>query len=123
MKVAIIGSRNLKIENLEKYLPRKTDEIVSGGASGIDACAARWAKEHSLTLTEFLPQYEKYGRAAPILRNRQIAEYADCAIAFWDGRSRGTKYTVQEFKKQGKEVWVYLYASSNPLEYTLVKSE
>ena len=119
MKVAVIGSRNLKIESLGKYLPKETDEIVSGGASGIDACAARWAKEHGLALTEFLPQYEKYGRAAPILRNRQIAEYADCAVAFWDGTSRGTNYTVQEFKKRGKMVWVYLCASSN----TLVKIE
>ena len=123
MKVAVIGSRNLLIENVEKYLPEGTDEIVSGGALGIDACAARWAREHGVTLTEFLPQYEKYGRAAPILRNDEIAEYADCAVAFWDGRSRGTKYTVREFKKRGKMVWVYLSASSESLKYTLVELE
>ena len=65
MKVAVIGSRNPMIENMDNYLPEGTDEIVSGGALGIDACAARWAREHGITLTEFLPQYEKYGRAFP----------------------------------------------------------
>ena len=108
MKVAIIGSRNLKIENLEKYLPRKTDEIVSGGASGIDACAARWAKEHSLTLTEFLPQYERYGRGAPIVRNRQIVDYCDKVIAFWDGSSKGTLSVIQYAQKTGKPCEVIL---------------
>ena len=33
MKVAVIGSRNLKIESLGSYLPEDTDEIVSRRAS------------------------------------------------------------------------------------------
>ena len=33
MRVAVIGSRNLRIDDLEKYLPENTTEIVSGGAS------------------------------------------------------------------------------------------
>ena len=41
MKVAIVGSRNLHVENLEKNLPKNTTEIVSGGARGIDfRCAS-----------------------------------------------------------------------------------
>ena len=39
MKVAVIGSRNLVVQDLEKYLPEETTEIVSGGAKGIDTCA------------------------------------------------------------------------------------
>ena len=39
MKVAVIGSRGLKVDNLEKDLPEKTTEIISGGARGVDACA------------------------------------------------------------------------------------
>lgn len=39
MKVAVIGSRGLAVNNLEKYLPKETTEIVSGGARGIDTCA------------------------------------------------------------------------------------
>jgi len=52
MKVAVIGSRNLVVDDLSKYLPADTDEIVSGGAKGIDACAAGYAKSHGLKLTE-----------------------------------------------------------------------
>ena len=61
LKIAIIGSRNLTVNNLEKYLPQGVTEIVSGGAKGIDSCARNYAQENNIKLTEFLPQYEKYG--------------------------------------------------------------
>ena len=42
MKIAIIGSRNLHIGNIERYLPSDCSEIVSGGAKGIDTCAEQY---------------------------------------------------------------------------------
>lgn len=107
MKIAIIGSRDLKVKNLEKYLPENTTEIVSGGARGIDTCAKEYALLHGIRLTEFLPEYEKYGRGAPLKRNLQIIAYADEVIAFWDGTSHGTKYVIDNCKKQNKKVTVY----------------
>lgn len=106
MKIAIIGSRTLKVDNLENYLPEDVSEIVSGGAKGIDACAAECAKKLNLKLTEFIPDYARYGRAAPLKRNVEIARYSDCAIAFWNGVSKGTLYTVNLFRKAGKPVTV-----------------
>lgn len=88
MKVAIIGSRELRVENLGKYLPNETTEIVSGGARGIDSCAREYANNKGLKLTEFLPEYDKYGRVAPLKRNDLIINYADIVFAFWDGKSR-----------------------------------
>ena len=82
MKVAVIGSRNIQIENLSKYLPRETTEIVSGGAKGVDTSAREYALANSIKLTEFLPEYSKFKRAAPLKRNLQIIEYADIVIAF-----------------------------------------
>ena len=35
MKIAIIGSRHLVIENLREYVPSTATEIVSGGAKGM----------------------------------------------------------------------------------------
>ena len=102
MKVAIIGSRDLAVEDFSPYLPIEVTEIVSGGARGIDQCARRYAKERGLKLTEFLPDYARYGRAAPIKRNELIAEYADGGIAFWDGRSKGTEYTVKYAQRVNK---------------------
>lgn len=45
MKVAIIGSRTLRIENLGDYLPENVTEIISGGAVGVDTCAREYAKK------------------------------------------------------------------------------
>ena len=101
MKIAIIGSRGIVVKDPEKYVP-ECDEIVSGGARGVDSCAAEYAEKKGLKLTEFLPDYERYGRAAPIVRNREIVDYADKIIAFWDGRSRGTKFTLDYAKELGK---------------------
>ena len=83
MKLAIVGSRKLSNIDLERYVSEEISEIVSGGAMGVDSCASEYAKKNGLKLTEFLPQYDRYGRAAPIIRNRQIADYADKIIVFY----------------------------------------
>ena len=106
MKIAIIGSRSLKLDNLGDFLPANITEIVSGGAKGVDSVAAEYAKQNNIKLTEFLPEYARYGRAAPLKRNQQIAEYADEVIAFWDGSSKGTMYTVELFRKRGKNITI-----------------
>ena len=102
MKVAIVGSRNLTNIVLSRYVLEDVDEIVSGGAIGVDFCAAEYAKEKGIKLTVFLPRYEHYGRAAPIVRNKQIVDYADKIIAFWNGNSRGTLSVIKYAKKTGK---------------------
>ncbi len=108
MKIAIIGSRTLTVPNIEEYLPEGVTEIVSGGAKGIDEPAARFARIHGIKLTEFLPDYARYGRGAPLKRNEQIANYADAGIAFWNGSSRGTKYTIDLFRTLGKPITVVI---------------
>ena len=101
MKIAIIGSRNVIVSDFSKYISG-AEEIVSGGAVGVDSCAAEYAKANGIKLTEFLPQYDKYGRGAPIVRNKQIVDYADKVIAFWDGSSRGTASVIKYAQKTGK---------------------
>ena len=104
MKVAVIGSRNLLVNNLEIYLPENIIEIVSGGAKGIDRCARNYAIKNEIILKEFLPDYNRYGRIAPIKRNLQIIAYADMVIAFWDGKSKGIKFVIDNCKKIGKPI-------------------
>ena len=105
MKIAIVGSRKIFDADIGKYVS-DSDEIVSGGAVGVDACAAKYAKARGLKLTEFLPKYEQYGKAAPIMRNREIVEYADKIIAFWDGKSKGTLSVIKYAEKIGKTIEV-----------------
>ena len=106
MKLAIIGSRELTQINVDGYVPEGVDEIVSGGAKGVDGLAREFANRKGIKLTEFLPEYNLYGRAAPMKRNQQIAEYADQVLAFWDGKSKGTEYTINLFEKLGKRARV-----------------
>ncbi len=108
MKLAIIGSRKVILQNVAHYAAQ-ADEIVTGGAKGVDRCVAEYAREHGIPLTEFLPQYHLYGRAAPIIRNKRIVDYADKVIAIWDGRSKGTLSVIQYAKKVNKPCEVILY--------------
>lgn len=109
LKVAIIGSRNLVVESIEKYLPKETTEIVSGGAKGVDECAASCAKNNNLILTEFFPKYNIYGKAAPLKRNLEIINYSDYVLAFWDGCSKGTKFVIDNCKKNNKNYKVIMF--------------
>lgn len=113
MKIAIIGSRNVTVKNMEEYA-HQADEIVSGGAKGVDACAAAYAREHGIKLTEILPEYERYGRAAPIVRNREIVDYADEVVAFWDGKSKGTLSVINYAKKANKKCLVVMCDQLSP---------
>ncbi len=101
MKIAVVGSRDITVSNIGIYVS-DGEEIVSGGAVGVDSCAAEYAKKKGLKLTVFLPQYERYGRAAPIVRNKEIVDYADKIIAFWNGSSKGTLSVIKYAKKIGK---------------------
>ena len=61
MRVAVVGSRGACGIDIGKFLPDDCHEIVSGGAKGVDRLAASYAVARGIKLTEFLPQYEKYG--------------------------------------------------------------
>lgn len=107
MKVAVIGSRGLWVQSLGEYLPPETAEIISGGARGIDTCARKYAVANGIRLTEFLPEYEKYGKSAPLRRNITIIEHSDLVLAFWDGNSRGTKFVIDKCRELGVPVKVF----------------
>lgn len=106
-KIAIVGSRSIKRVNIAEYVS-PDDEIVSGGAEGVDSCAAEYAIEHGMKLTEFLPQYDTYGKAAPVLRNKEIVKYADLVLVFWDGRSNGSRSVIEFAKSIGKPCRIIL---------------
>ena len=108
MKIAVIGSRSLTVVDLAQYLPIGVTEIVSGGARGVDTSAREYAHAHGLSCVEFLPDYAKYGRSAPLRRNLQIIEYADMVLAFWDGKSRGTAYVIRKCREMNVPCKVFM---------------
>ena len=107
MKVAVVGSRSLSVRDLGAYLPPETTEIISGGARGVDTSARIYAHEHGIKLTEFLPDYEKYGRKAPLVRNIEIINAADLVLAFWDKKSNGTRFVLNKCREMGKKFVLY----------------
>lgn len=108
MRIGIIGSRSIHNLELEDFLPEQITQIISGGARGIDTIAKQYATTHNIPLLEFLPEYKKFHRAAPLKRNLQIIEHSDIVIAFWDGCSRGTAFTVTQCQKRNVPITVYL---------------
>lgn len=98
MKVAIVGSRSVGAEHYEELcakVPIGASTIISGGSKGADQLAKRYAEENNLFYEEFLPDYARFGRAAPLKRDQQIVERADYVIVMWNGQSRGAAYVIK----------------------------
>ena len=104
MKLLIVGSRSIKDCNLERYVPEGVTMIISGGALGIDALAEKYADKKRISKLILRPQYNLYGKAAPLKRNEQMIELCDMALVIWDGISNGTKHTIRYAEKCGKKV-------------------
>lgn len=104
MHLAIIGSRDCPAVDIEAYLDEMPDAIVSGGAKGADTYAKEFAIKKGIRLIEHLPDYAKYGKVAPLVRNRLIIDDCDKVLAFWDGKSRGTKQTIDYAERKGKPI-------------------
>ena len=114
MRLAVIGSRNVKSIDLAQYIPEGVTEMISGGARGVDTFAAAYANQHGIPLTIFLPDYRRYGRGAPLRRNLLIIERADLVLAFWDGKSTGTKFVIECCNQRKIPIRVILIEEKTP---------
>lgn len=106
MKLLIAGSRSIKSFDLSPYVSPDVDTIITGGASGIDQIAEEYADRHKLSKYIIRPQYQRFGRAAPLKRNEQMVDMADAVLIVWDGVSKGTKYTVDYVNKKQKPLFL-----------------
>lgn len=133
MNIAVIGSREfdnydlLKEELIEfcfdvdyygdaegewcpEYTPRYSDiKIISGGARGADTLAERFASEFCLDTLIFKADWSLYGKSAGYIRNNDIIKSADIVFAFWDGKSKGTKHSIDLANKYNKGLEIIRY--------------
>lgn len=109
-RIAIVGSRTFadyeRVCEVMKAYPSPA-LIVSGGAQGADRLAERWAKEHNTPTRILKPDWAGMGKAAGFLRNTDIVAAADVVIAFWDGKSNGTRDTITKAQKANKTVIIH----------------
>lgn len=112
LKVAVIGSRSIHKADLSAYISKECTMIISGGAKGVDTLAEQYAKTHGIETLILKPDYGRFQRGAPLHRNEEIVRQADMVLAFWDGVSRGTKYTIDYAEKMGKPVKVITITES-----------
>lgn len=125
LRVIIAGSRDFNDYNLLKRevlnmikndnRPKKYVKVISGGARGADTLGERFANEMELEITRFIPDWDRLGKRAGYVRNAEMAKFAaedgnyGVLIAFWDGKSKGTKHMIDLAEKYGLEVHVVEY--------------
>ena len=111
MKLLIAGSRGINKFDLEEYIPEETDLIISGGADGIDSLAEKYADAHRISKLILRPRYDLYGRAAPLKRNETMVDLSDYILVIWDGKSKGTKHTIEYAEKHNKPIKTILFST------------
>ena len=115
MRIILAGGRDfddtlLLNETLNTILQRHCiTEVVCGMAKGADTLGEIWAKENNIKVEYFKADWERFGRGAGHKRNREMGDYADYLVAFWDEKSKGTKGMIEYMRKLKKPMKVVLY--------------
>jgi hypothetical protein len=124
MKVAIVGSRSIKNEDLVINFIEEchsfdsyNDKIISGGARGVDTIAEKYAKDNNIRTVIFVPNWEKYGNRAGFIRNSDIISKCEKCIIIWDGSSELTKNDIELCEEMRKPC--YIYDISKDLKYEI----
>ncbi len=101
------------------------EQIVSGNARGVDAAAERFAKKQGIDLAMFPANWEKNGKGAGPIRNKQMAEYGVLiansisddlrllAIPYPEAVGGGTNHMITTCENLGIPTFVY-DASKHP---------
>lgn len=110
MKVLVCGSRTIDDPAVVSQAVEKSGisptQIISGGARGVDRFAGEYAAAKGIEFTEYLADWDKYGKRAGFIRNYAVVGAADAVIAVWDGESSGTKHSIDLARSSGKPVFV-----------------
>ncbi len=108
MKVIVAGSRSINDQELlydclnsfHKETP--ITHIVCGGARGADTLGKQWAEDNQIPVIMLEAQWDRYGKPAGMIRNREMGDLADYLIAFWDRKSPGTKHMIEYMRSINK---------------------
>ena len=97
-----IADRSLIFDTLDHTLAKlDAPVIVSGGARGVDLIGEEYALERGLAIERFPAWWRTEGRPAGTMRNRRMAWRGTHLVAFWDGKSPGTRGMLEIAKQEG----------------------
>lgn len=112
-RIVVAGCRNYNnYSEAKKFIDFCTKNIkekytlifVSGGCNGADLLGERYALENGYKIEKYIAKWEKYGKKAGPIRNKQMAKISDYLICFWDGKSKGTKSMIDFAKALNKPI-------------------
>lgn len=108
--IAVVGSRDFddfpRLTRVLDGIKALEFRLVSGGARGADRLAEDYARMRGIDIIVLPAEWEKHGLSAGKRRNQLIVNVADAMIAFWDGRSKGTKDVMLRARIKGIPVHV-----------------
>jgi len=111
MNLVVSGSRSITDERaVEQILSQYMsfgDPLIVGDAGGVDAIAAALGRRRFMKLEIHHPDWSTHGKKAGPIRNAKMLEDADLLVAIWDGKSRGTKNTIDTALRLKIETHVY----------------
>ena len=112
MRVIIAGVRSYDnydnlLEAIKESMFEPITSVICGGAAGVDSLGAKWAKENSIPVDYYLPDWSRYGRSAGPRRNSEMALNGDALIALWDYSSPGTGNMIKQAQEKGLKVFIY----------------
>ena len=82
---------------------------VHGGCpSGADKLASMRSRIPGDSEAVYLADWDTHGKAAGFIRNTQMAKLSpEVCLAFWDGKSNGTRHMIEEAVKHGIPVRIF----------------
>ena len=120
INIGMIGSRHYKhLDNISDVMDWLEQKVFclgysqikwfSGGASGVDTRVRQECEKRKNDFTEFKPDFSNgYDVQKYFDRNDLIVNKVNILIAFWDGESHGTSYTISRAGRLGKTVLTIL---------------
>lgn len=122
MKIGVVGSRSItKFDPVHKAIwdspwfeaagydspPEWGYMLVSGGADGVDSSAEEFAEAMNIDIEVIELDWDDWSDGNPAkVRNTEIIEESDVVVAIWDGKSPGTRDTIDKALDRGVPIYV-----------------
>jgi membrane carboxypeptidase/penicillin-binding protein PbpC len=116
--ILITGSRNITAKEYVFYILDKSikngDAVIQGGAEGVDSFVLEWCQNSTLNINfKTVRPVNPKDKLSYLFRDAEMIGMCDRVIAIWDGKSRGTLFTMNYAKARGIPLTIYNISERN----------